>query len=299
MKFLSYLWINVANINSEIWYKSFHFWSRKLTKILQTVRCHILSSSSSSSSSYFLLTCRNRGNIHIREGGVGCGLSGSFGCAVRLETRRSWVQPPPRSATFFHRDWSWNNFYDHSLPSADSRRALSVSGQRMRTILVNRLEDKACPVNVWLGKLTTLDMTPLVDWAIKPQHKQIHISGPSSRSHPRSPGVSIKRVDSQKLPLSVIPLCQLLPCRLGLPRPMLSINVCHRLSWLHPWSVHTSRAFSPSVWGPDPPWKATQVAYWIWWWQCLVAWHSRSVWSLPCHFAADVGGLALSMVKSH
>ena len=35
---------------------------------------------------------------------------------------------------------------------------LSVSGERMCTILVNRLEDYACPVNVWLGKLT--DMTP-------------------------------------------------------------------------------------------------------------------------------------------
>ena len=38
---------------------------------------------------------------------------------------------------------------------------LSVSGERMCTILVNRLEDYACPVNVWLGKLTVLDMTPL------------------------------------------------------------------------------------------------------------------------------------------
>ena len=40
---------------------------------------------------------------------------------------------------------------------------LSVSGERMCKILVNRLEDLACPVNVWLGtcKLTTLDMTPL------------------------------------------------------------------------------------------------------------------------------------------
>ena len=32
------------------------------------------------------------------------GLGGSFGCAVRLETRRSRVQPPPRSATFFRGD---------------------------------------------------------------------------------------------------------------------------------------------------------------------------------------------------
>ena len=38
---------------------------------------------------------------------------------------------------------------------------LSVSGEGMCTILVNCLEDKACPVNVWLGKLTALDMTPL------------------------------------------------------------------------------------------------------------------------------------------
>ena len=38
---------------------------------------------------------------------------------------------------------------------------LSVSGERMCTILVNRLEDYAYPVNVWLGKLTALDMTPL------------------------------------------------------------------------------------------------------------------------------------------
>ena len=52
------------------------------------------------------------------------GLDDSVGCAVRLETRRSRVQPPPRSATFFRGDWSWNIFYGHSLPSADSRRAV-------------------------------------------------------------------------------------------------------------------------------------------------------------------------------
>ena len=34
----------------------------------------------------------------------GAGLGGSVGCAVRLETRRSRVQPPPRSATFFRGD---------------------------------------------------------------------------------------------------------------------------------------------------------------------------------------------------
>ena len=38
---------------------------------------------------------------------------------------------------------------------------LSVSGERMCTIRVNRLEDQTCPVNVRPGKLTALDMTPL------------------------------------------------------------------------------------------------------------------------------------------
>ena len=52
------------------------------------------------------------------------GLGGSFGCAVLLETRRSRVQTPLRSATFFRGDWLWNIFYGHFLPSADSRRAV-------------------------------------------------------------------------------------------------------------------------------------------------------------------------------
>ena len=82
--------------------------------------------------------------------------------------------------------------------------------------------------------------------------------------------------------------------------------VCQRLSCLHHWSiphVHTIRVFSPSEWGPDPQCQAAQVAHWTWWWQCLAAWHCRSVWSLPCHFAADevqagAGGSALSIAKS-
>ena len=31
---------------------------------------------------------------------------------------------PAGLATFFHGDWWWNIFYDHSLPSTDSRRAV-------------------------------------------------------------------------------------------------------------------------------------------------------------------------------
>ena len=112
------------------------------------------------------------------------------------------------------------------------------------------------------------------------------------------------------LPLSAIPLCTL--CDPSLSAASMSSwasqthafhqSVCWRLSWLHHWNVphvHTSGAFSPSEWGPDPQCQAVQVVHWTWWWQCLAAWHCRSVWSVPCHFAADVGGLALSMAKSH
>ena len=56
-------------------------------------------------------------HVHVPRAGLG----GSVGCAVRLDTRRSRVQLPPRSATFFRGAWSWNIFYGHSLPSADSR----------------------------------------------------------------------------------------------------------------------------------------------------------------------------------
>ena len=37
--------------------------------------------------------------------------------------------------------------------------------------------------------------------------------------------MSIMRVDSPELPLFAIPLCHLLLCHLGPPRPMLSINL--------------------------------------------------------------------------
>ena len=47
---------------------------------------------------------------------------------------------PAGLATFFLGDKSRNIFYGHSLPSTDLRRA-SVSGERICTILVNRLED--------------------------------------------------------------------------------------------------------------------------------------------------------------
>ena len=69
------------------------------------------------------------------------GLGGSVGCAVRLETRRSWVRPPPRSATFLVEiDHEIFSTVILSLPLIQEGQ-LSVSGETMCTILVNRLED--------------------------------------------------------------------------------------------------------------------------------------------------------------
>ena len=79
---------------------------------------------------------------------------------IRLVIRRLQI-PPPRG---------WQQSFmqiDHEIFSKVilifpllQEGQLSVSGERMCTILVNRLEDLAYPVNVWLGKLTLLDMTP-------------------------------------------------------------------------------------------------------------------------------------------
>ena len=46
------------------------------------------------------------------------------------------------SATFFHRDWSWNVFCSYSLPSADSRRdSCQFLVKQCAQVLVNCLED--------------------------------------------------------------------------------------------------------------------------------------------------------------
>ena len=108
---------------------------------------------------------------------------------------------------------------------------------------------------------------------------------------------------SWELPLSAIPLRHLLFMSSWASQAhAFHQPVCQRLSWLHQWSiphVHTSRAISPPEWGTDPQCKPAQVTRWIWWWQCLAAWHCRSVWSLPYQYAVDIGGLALSTAKSY
>ena len=48
---------------------------------------------------FYSTKCKDEYNLIM-----GAGLGGSVGCAIRLETRRSRVKPPPRPATFFRGD---------------------------------------------------------------------------------------------------------------------------------------------------------------------------------------------------
>ena len=50
-------------------------------------------------------------------------------------------------ATFVRGDWSWNHFYGHSFPGADSSSA--VVNYWRNDVLVNRLGSR--PGTVWLG----------------------------------------------------------------------------------------------------------------------------------------------------
>ena len=69
------------------------------------------------------------------------GLGGSVGCAVRLKTRRSRVSPRRgRQHSFVEIDHEIFSTVILSLLLIQEGQ-LSVSGKRMCTILVNRLED--------------------------------------------------------------------------------------------------------------------------------------------------------------
>ena len=54
------------------------------------------------------------------------GVGGIIECLSNHESldHTTDMRTPPGPATFFSGDWSWNIFYGHSLPSADSRRAV-------------------------------------------------------------------------------------------------------------------------------------------------------------------------------
>ena len=69
------------------------------------------------------------------------GLGGSVGCAVRLETRRSRFNPRRgRQHSFVEIDHEIFSTVILSLPLIQEGQ-LSVSGERMYIILINRIED--------------------------------------------------------------------------------------------------------------------------------------------------------------
>ena len=77
---------------------------------------------------------------------------------IRLVIRRLQVQPPRgRQHSFVEIDHEIFSTVILSLPLIQEGQ-LSVSGERMYTILVNRLEDYVCPVKVLLCKFIALDM---------------------------------------------------------------------------------------------------------------------------------------------
>ena len=80
---------------------------------------------------------------------------------VRVVIRRLLVRPLlGRQHSFVKIDQEIFSMVILSLPLIQEGE-LSVSGKTMCTMLGNHLEDYACPVKAWLGKLSVLDMTPL------------------------------------------------------------------------------------------------------------------------------------------
>ena len=88
------------------------------------------------------------------------GLGGSVECADWRPGGRGLNPRRGRQLSFVEIDREIFSTVILSLPLIQEGQ-LSVTGERICTILVNRLDDYACPVNVGLGKLTALDMTPL------------------------------------------------------------------------------------------------------------------------------------------
>ena len=80
---------------------------------------------------------------------------------AQLDVQSNW-RPGGRQHSFVEIDHEIFSTVILSLPLIQEVH-LSVSGERMCSILVNCLQDYAYPVNVWLGKLTVLNMT-LLGW---------------------------------------------------------------------------------------------------------------------------------------
>ena len=94
---------------------------------------------------------------------IAAGFGSSVGCALDWWSGgREFEAPVP--ATFFRWDWSWNLFYGHSLPSADSRReVVSYLRKNVHWVLVNRLIGLSLPRKSAVRLTDRPNMTLAVD----------------------------------------------------------------------------------------------------------------------------------------
>ena len=87
---------------------------------------------------------------------------------MKMDCGGSWARSSG-PATFFRGDWSWNHFYGHYFPGADSSRAV-VNYYWRKDVHLVRLE--SMPKNSVVGITDHLNMTIVVDWDVKPTTNQ-------------------------------------------------------------------------------------------------------------------------------
>ena len=86
-------------------------------------------------------------------------------------------------ATFFRWDWPWNFFYDHSLPSPDSRREGVIYLQKyVHRVLVNHLIGLGLPRKSVVRLTDRSNMTLAVDCGLKATTQQQHYNVSEDRS---------------------------------------------------------------------------------------------------------------------
>ena len=83
---------------------------------------------------------------------------------------RRWLMIPAGSSNIL----SWRLIMTYFLQSFSpfKKGSCQFLAKRCTQVLVNSLEDSACPGKVWLGKMTTQHDPNSVDWAVKLQLKQ-------------------------------------------------------------------------------------------------------------------------------